>query len=263
MPPNNAPHRFSVALIGSKGRMGTMLGDELLRAGCAVHGVDADACGLQEALATSRVVLLCVPASAMQRALETLAPHLEPRHLLMDVTSVKTLPMQWMEAAFSGPVIGSHPMFGPRHTREDRRVALVRGARATDEDAREAQELWERIACRYFWSGAQEHDAGAALSQSLNFTVSAAFFATLAGREGIEPYLTPSFTRHLEAARMHLTVDTAMFLEFSAYNPEFPAALDLYRQTFDQATQGALPDIAARAAVWYERYGRNKDSSCT
>lgn len=263
MLPNNAPRRLSVALIGSKGRMGTMLGSELLRAGCAVHGVDADACGLQEALATSRIVLLCVPAGAMQGALETLAPLLEPRHLLMDVTSVKTLPMQWMEAAFPGPVVGAHPMFGPRHTNEDRRVALVRGAHAADEDARDAAELFERIGCRYFWSNAREHDAGAALSQSLNFTVSAAFFATLADQEGIEPYLTPSFKRHLEAARMHLTVDTAMFLEFSAYNPEFPAALELYRQTFDQATRGALPDLAARAAVWYERYGRDKDQSCT
>jgi prephenate dehydrogenase len=89
------------------------------------------------------------------------------------------------------------------------------------------------------------------LAQSLNFTISAAFFCALARHEGIEPFLTPSFKRHLEAARKHLTVDTDMFCAFTAMNPEYPKALARYQAILEEALAGDLARIAAEAAVWY------------
>jgi prephenate dehydrogenase len=205
-------------------------------------------------LSLSRIVLLCVPVTALEAALREIAPHLGPDHLLMDITSVKTFPLRWMETAFSGQIVGAHPLFGPRPRPEEMRVALVRGARAGEAACREAERLFRRIGCATFWTTAEEHDAGVGLAQSLNFTVSAAFFCALARQGGIEPFLTPSLKRHLEAARKHLTVDTDMFCSFTSMNPEYPKVLDRYRAILEEALAGNLARIAAEAAVWYAKF---------
>ena len=249
-----------VAVIGSRGRMGAALAERLFQVGYTVSGVDAadGNADVAAVLQHSRIVLLCVPVGALRGCLAELAGHLTESHLLMDITSVKTLPMRWMEEAFSGAVVGTHPMFGPAPRKEDMRVAMVRGNKASDADCAEAARLFACFGCEVFWTNAPEHDAGVAMSQSLNFTVSAVFLAALARHEGIRPYLTPSFKRHLESARKHLTQDAAMFLEFSAMNPEFPAAMRTFRNILDEALTGNLSGIAAEAAVWYQTDAQSK-----
>ena len=260
----DALERPPVCVIGGRGGMGSMLMRELATAGYAVAGLDKtgrtdrtpDASPVREkewedAVGGSLIILLAVPATALRGALEKLAPLLTGKHILMDITSVKSLPMQWMEAAFSGPVIGSHPLFGPVPNAEDMRVALVRGQNAGAEACGHAEALFRRLRCATFWTTAEEHDTGVAFAQSLNFTVSAAFFCALARHEGIRPFLTPSFKRHLEAARKHLTQDTAMFLEFTALNPAFASVLGQYQSILTEAAAGNLATIAAQAASWY------------
>lgn len=247
------PGPRSAAIIGARGRMGAMLRERLAGAGYIVRGTDtADPeSEVAAVLARARIVLLCVPVSALPACLDGLAPHLTASHLLMDVTSVKVEPMRRMEEAFAGAVVGAHPMFGPEPLPEDLRVALVRGKNASEADCAEAAALFQSLGCEVFWTGAAQHDAGVARSQSLNFTLSAVFLAVLARHEGIRPFLTPSFKRHLASARKHLTQDAAMFLEFSARNPEFPGALEEFGKVLAEAASGRLPDIAAEAASWY------------
>lgn len=249
-----------VAIIGIDGRMGSMLSQRLQAAGYEVDGMDlkpgsriTSQSGLARLLTRARIILLCVPVGSLCRCLEDVSNFLSSGHLLMDITSVKALPMAWMEEVFPGAVVGSHPMFGPEPRQEDMKVALVRGSRATEADCAEAAQLFKSFGCEVFWSGADEHDRGVALSQSLTFAVSAAFFAALERHEGIEAYLTPSFKRHLEAARMHLTQDAPMFLEFSGMNPEFPMALKEFRSVFDELAAGNLKSVAAEAARWYKK----------
>jgi prephenate dehydrogenase len=250
-----------VCIVGDQGKMGRMFSERFRLAGYRVCGVDRHAPkgpglheeGLADALATARIVLLCVPASAIRDALAFVAPRLDPgRHLLMDITSVKSLPMVWMDEAYDGETVGAHPLFGPDPSLADMRVALVRGGKAKDQSCARAEELFRRMGCTVFWTSAREHDAGVGIAQSLNFALSAAFFCALARREGIKPFLTPSFKRHLESARKHLTQDTAMFCEFTAMNPEFPAALSEYQGVLKEAAGGNLAEIAAEARVWYE-----------
>lgn len=246
--------RNRVAIIGSRGRMGAMLSERLAGAGYEVSGLDVEdsAAAAVSVLERAGTALLCVPVGALRSCLGGLAGRLPASCLLMDVTSVKELPMRWMEEAFAGAVVGSHPMFGPEPRPEDMRVALVRGKNSSDADCADAARLFTSFGCEVFWTGAPEHDSGVAMSQSLNFTVSAVFLAALARHEGIRPYLTPSFKRHLESARKHLTQDAAMFLEFSAMNPAFPAAIAKFREILDDAAAGRLPEIAAAAAAWYQ-----------
>lgn len=243
-----------IALVGHKGRMGSMLCDAWQKAGFQVEGLEClpDQPVRAEALARADIVMLAVPVHALRAVMERIAPFLGPKQLLMDITSVKALPMQIMQAFHSGPVIGSHPLFGPAPASVDMRTVLVRGQQCNEALAAVAEGLFTAIGSAVFWAEAREHDHGVAFAQSLNFAMSAAFFSTMARHRECLPFLTPSFKRHMEAARKHLTQDKAMFCEFTAHNPCFPEAVQAYRETLER-TLAALPDIAEEAAVWFER----------
>ena len=257
----------NIAIIGSKGKMGSALGVLWEKAGYAVNGVDrrqnasaGSDCGLdthelKNAVTRAAAVVICVPVTVLRDIIACVTPFLRAGQILMDITSVKILPMLWMEEFYPGPVVGAHPLFGPNPAPEHLRVPLVRGRNTTDKDAALAEALFRDIDCTTFWTTAEGHDTGVALAQSLNFTLSAAFFALLAENSHSRPFFTPSFTRHLESARKHLTVDTAMFCEFTAQNPMFPAALQQYRAMIDRVEQGELASVAEEAAIWYGQKG--------
>ncbi|MDR3074149.1 MAG: prephenate dehydrogenase/arogenate dehydrogenase family protein, partial [Deltaproteobacteria bacterium] len=179
----------SLTLIGGNGRMGLMF-RRAWEDVAPIFSVDprTDRRGtlrlrardIEERVPQSALVLLCVPAPAVREVMEALAPHLAPGQILADICSVKVQPMRWMEERFPGPVVGTHPMFGPENERKDARVALVRGARATDEHAETLAALFRRMGCKPFATTAEAHDRACATSQSLHFILNAAYFATAA-----------------------------------------------------------------------------------
>lgn len=251
---------FRIVLIGHNGKMGRMLRDRLHQAGHSVLGIDRvlrdgtpvmDEEAMASAVAQGDIILLSVPVTALEALMGMLGPMLKSEQLLMDITSVKVFPMQWMEREHPGPVIGSHPLFGPSPMPEQLRVILVAGKNAENRHCAMAQMLYESMGCSVEWASAREHDAGVALSQSLNFAVSASFFSSLAENPDVRRFLTPSFTRHLEAARKHLTVDTEMFCEFTVYNPCFGEAVERFLRIMGSAADGKLREIAAGASRWY------------
>ena len=69
---------------------------------------------LEEAC-SQKIVILCVPISAMENTLAQVAPLLNPDALVVDVCSVKVYPVQWMQALLpsSVQILATHPMFGP------------------------------------------------------------------------------------------------------------------------------------------------------
>lgn len=69
---------------------------------------------LEEACA-QKIVILCVPISAMQTTLKQIAPLLKPGTMVVDVCSVKVYPVQWMKELLPDTVeiLATHPMFGP------------------------------------------------------------------------------------------------------------------------------------------------------
>jgi prephenate dehydrogenase len=81
--------------------------DDIAAAGGALTTL-ADAC-------TQKVVILCVPISAMQSTLKQIAPLLRSDAIVADVCSVKVLPVQWMKELLppSVDILATHPMFGP------------------------------------------------------------------------------------------------------------------------------------------------------
>jgi prephenate dehydrogenase len=244
----------NVVLIGSRGRMGSMLLERLRGAGIAVSGADQPlaAAGLDGLCATAELVLLCVPIAAMPETLGVLCPHLNGRQVLADIASVKVRPMAQMQEAYSGPVVGAHPLFGP-DARDDLRVALCPGARAGDEQIRLVEELYARIGCEAFRTSAREHDEAVAYIQGLNFVTSAAYFATLAGHPEFVPFLTPSFQRRKEAARTMLTGDASLFEALFEANPASQDAVRSFRALLNLAAGGDVSLLRERALGCWDK----------
>jgi prephenate dehydrogenase len=243
---------LNVALIGSRGRMGSMLLGRLRAAGISAAERDQPlaGAGLGELCAAADLVLLCVPIAAMPEALHTLLPYLNARQVLADIASVKVRPMAQMQAAYSGPVIGTHPLFGP-DTPGELRVAVCPGAQAKEEDIQLVEGLFTRIGCTVFRTTAQEHDEAAAYIPGLNFVTSAAYFAILAEHPEFLPFLTPSFQRRKEAARTMLTEDGPLFEALFEANPAGQDAVRGYRAFLNLAAGGDLSLLRERALWWW------------
>ena len=62
-----------------------------------------------------KIVILCVPISAMQATLKQVNPMLAEGTTVVDVCSVKIYPAQWMAELLPDNVeiLATHPMFGP------------------------------------------------------------------------------------------------------------------------------------------------------
>ena len=244
---------LNVALIGSRGRMGNMLLSRLQAAGISTSRADRpfEAAGLDACCASAQLVLLCVPIGAMTEVLRTLLPHLRSGQVLADIASVKMQPMAQMQEAYPGPVVGTHPLFGP-DTQDDLRVAVCPGARSGEEELRLVEEVFTRAGCMVFRTTAQEHDEAAAYIQGLNFVTSAAYFATLAERPEFLPFLTPSFQRRKEAARTMLTKDGPLFGALFESNPASQDAVRSYRAFLNLAAGGDLSLLRERALWWWK-----------
>ena len=274
LPDSAAGPRPRIALIGHRGRMGTMLMRRWREAGYEVRGADRETGSarvstrsagptanaiaphaLAEAARNAEIVGLCVPAGVLPALLADLRPLLDSRQVLFDITSVKVLPMEQMEAVHRGPVVGTHPLFGPEPAPDDLTVAVTPGHNADEDHLRLVEGLYTAFGCRVFRTTAEKHDRGAAFVQGLNFISSAAYLASLAERDDLLPFLTPSFRRRLEGARKLLIEDGDMFQGFTSANPMTKDAVHTFRLFLDLAESGGLPDVLRRARWWYETDG--------
>ena len=242
-----------IALVGNRGRMGNALQTRWLAAGFCVEGVDQplENAQLDQLCSKAQVVLLCVPIPAFVSVLQRLRPHLHSAQILADIASVKLQAMQHMQAVAKGPVVGTHPLFGPDMTGA-LQVALCPGSNADAGHCAFMERLFAAIGCTSFISSAEEHDRAVASIQGLNFVTSAAYFAALAEHEELLPFLTPSFKRRMEAARSMLTSDGQLFESLFEANPASQEAVRNYRAFLNLAAGGDLSLLRERAAWWWK-----------
>jgi len=250
----------SVAVVGARGEMGRLFVSRARAAGLGVRELDRPLtrAAAAEALTDADMVLLCVPIDAMAQVLSLAAPLLDGRQILADVCSVKDTPMSQMMAAYAGPVVGTHPLFGgvlPEP--EDRRVAVCpgrEGGAAGDRDGEAAAAVsafMVRLGFVPFASTAREHDAAQSLVQGLNFVTTVAYLATAAGQEGILRFVTPSFRRRLEAARKMCLRDAPMFEAMFESNPASQEAVRIFRSHLNVAAGGDIDLLVERARWWW------------
>jgi prephenate dehydrogenase len=249
----NAAKRIErVAIAGARGQMGALFARALHHCGCEVAAIDrpyADE-ALGDALRGVQLVILSVPVNAMRDVTLRLAPFMEPGAILADLCSVKVNPVQTMLDGYAGPVVGTHPLFGP--VIPEGFVPRVAVTPARGEDAAGAvTELIARAGFSPFASTAEEHDRAMAAVQGLNFITTVAYLAAARQTPGIEKFRTPSFERRLEAARKMLTQDRELFQLISEENPFLQETVRQFTAYLDLAAGGDLDLLSARASWWW------------
>lgn len=244
-----------IVIVGAHGRMGSMLLDRARTAGFNVTGVDVPLAPetLAPVCAQAALALICVPAAVFREVTATVCAHLPPTAVLADITSVKEIPLRHMEELWPGPVVGTHPLFGPKpDPQTDHSVALVPGKNATPQHKALVTNFFTALGCHVFSTTAEEHDKAMARIQNMNFISNLAYFALLAGHDELLPFLTPSFRRRLDAAQKMLTEDARMFAGLVEANPYSAKAVRQYRHMLSLAAAGDIDLLCQRAHWWWE-----------
>ncbi len=252
------PSLHRCCVIGSRGRMGALFVSRLQATGREVAGLDQplEKQRLAAVLPGQDLVLLAVPAPVLEDVLIRCAEYLTPEMMLVDICSVKVLPLAAMLKHHAGPVVGTHPLFGPEPD-QDARVAVTPGR--GDQSLAAIQDLLAGLGFTPFLTTPETHDRAMAAVQGLNFVTTCAYLSALAGDESLESFLTPSFSRRLEAARKMLIEDAAMFANLFEANPYSQDAVRLFRSHLNLAAGGDVDMLAQRAGWWW----RDKQSRGT
>lgn len=119
---------MKVAIIGGSGKMGRWFARFLLKEGKDVLLVGRSKARLEEAnrqlnvsittevedIKMADVVLISVPIDSFEETVKRLSSHTQPDQAILDITSVKVLPVEAMHRYIKrGKVLGTHPIFGP------------------------------------------------------------------------------------------------------------------------------------------------------
>lgn len=180
--------------------------------------------------AASPVVVVAVPLTAMAGIFEEMRPHLQPGALVVDVGSVKVLPLRWMRERLPDEVelLGSHPLFGPQSAADGlagHRIVLCPGRTSRLDEVRA---FLERLGLVVIVTDADSHDQQIARSQALAQFVGRA----LAGMQLERPEVrTPAFDRLLEAAAIVGDDSWELFASIQGLNPH---ATFLRRRLLDE-----------------------------
>ena len=243
-----------IAIVGTTGQMGGLFARELSRTGRTVTELNRpyDDAMFAEALADCDIIFLSVPVTAMDVVLKSVTPHIKPPTILADFGSVKTLPIRCMLEVYDGPVVGTHPLFGPVIPKGfEPKVAVVPARESDREHAALVSRLMRDCGYGAFLATAEEHDRAMAHVQGLNFTSTVAFLAAMRDVDNIENYVTPSFQRRLDAAKKMLTQDTELFEIISGANPYLHETTRQFRSYLSVAAGGDIDLLAERARWWW------------
>ncbi|MBU1276281.1 MAG: prephenate dehydrogenase [Proteobacteria bacterium] len=105
---------LTVGIIGAQGRMGSWM--RRLLEPAVGRLLTADIKGepvTPEWVAGCQVIILAVPVHAVEGVMEAIGPHTDPEGVVVDISSLKQMPLTSMLAHARGEVVGAHPLFGP------------------------------------------------------------------------------------------------------------------------------------------------------
>jgi len=150
-----------VAIIGGSGKMGCWFAGFLLKDGKEVvitgrnekklleagRQLGVEVASNVEAVRSADVILLSVPIESFGEVVEQISPHVKPRQVVIDITSIKVFPVATMHKHIkTGLVLGAHPLFGPG-ARSIANQSFVLTP-TSDEEKALAQKIREYLAAR-------------------------------------------------------------------------------------------------------------------
>jgi chorismate mutase/prephenate dehydrogenase len=221
-PAPDGPAR-SVLIVGGDGAMGGVLRQLFQDLGHRVASLDLNSKqSAEELVPAADVVVISVPIAVTEDVIKRVGPLVRADALLLDVTSIKTAPLQAMLSSTKADVVGTHPMFGPgAASLAGQRVVLVRGR---------GDESYEWLAASMrarglviTEAGAEEHDRAMALVQVLTHFQTQVFGLALA-RLAIplatsRRFTSPAYLMELYVAARHFAQAPDLYGPIEMRNP--------------------------------------------
>ena len=248
---------LTVAVVGGRGAMGALVARMFGDLGHSVLAVDHQT-GMSpaEAAAVADVTVISVPIDVTERVIRDIGPHLRPESLLMDVTSVKSVPVRVMLECTRASVVGTHPMFGPSvHSVQGQRVVVCR-ARG-DQWADWVEAMFTARGLNVVEATPEHHDRMMATVQVLTHFQTQVLGLTLA-RSGLPldetlRFTSPAYLLELYVAARHFAQSPALYGPIEMRNPGTPAVTAAFVQAAGELARTlASGDQAAFEAMFDE-----------
>ncbi len=225
----------TVAVIGGRGAMGSCMARLFADLGHAVMIADLDtALTPEQAARDADVVVISVPIDATVDVIRRIGPSIRPHALLMDVTSVKTAPVEAMLASSKASVVGTHPLFGPSvHSLQGQRVALTPGR--GDEWKQWLTRMLEARGLTVVETTPEAHDRAMALVQVLTHFSTEVAGATMA-KLGVPldatlPFTSPVYLMELLMTARHFAQSPDLYASIQMSNPETARVTEAFVNT--------------------------------
>ncbi|MXP51246.1 bifunctional chorismate mutase/prephenate dehydrogenase [Pantoea sp. SoEX] len=107
------PNMKPIVIIGGDGKMGSLFSKMLISSGYNVKILDKNDWDKSNNLFSDvGMVIISVPINESEQVIAKLTD-LPKDCILVDIISIKNVPLKAMLAVHNGPVLGLHPMFGP------------------------------------------------------------------------------------------------------------------------------------------------------
>ena len=244
-----------ILIVGCHGRMGSMLYDLACQHNLSCIGIDQPLTTEKVTMAAKGVTfaLFCVPVVHLEEVLRKVCPHLNSDCIVSDITSVKEVPIRYMQSQWPGDVVGTHPLFGPKYDLLATPTVVIVQAQASLDAVLMTELFFQTLGFAVLRSSAEEHDRAMACIQNLNFISNIAYFALLAEQNQLLPFITPSFLRRLNAAQKMITEDGEMFSGLFEANPYSQEMVRKYGAILNLAASGDIELLCQRAKWWWKQ----------
>ena len=170
----------------------------------------------EEEIPDTDVLLISVPIDITERVIERVAPKMRKGSLLMDITSVKKMPLETMERCTNEAVeiLGTHPLFGPStKSLQGQTIIFVPLRKGQLYDL--VYELFKSNGARIEFLTAGEHDEILSVMLGLTHFILISFGITLKKLnfdvEGSRKYMNPTFEILMGFVGRHLHQDPHLY----------------------------------------------------
>lgn len=171
-----------------------------------------------EETAAAPIVVLAPPVDRLEALAQAIAPHVQPRALVLDVASVKVKPAAWLDQAIPphADVIGAHPLFGPQSARQGIQGLEVVICPVRSRRVRRVADYLASLGLRVTLDTPENHDRALAAVQGLTHMI-----AKVLGR--MEPlpreHTTVSYDLVMQGAGLVQGDSEELFLAIERDNP--------------------------------------------
>jgi prephenate dehydrogenase len=240
-----------VAIVGGYGKMGRWIADFLLKDGKEVvlYGRDRDKLvsaghelgvdiepDLSNAVADAGMVVVSVPIDSFTGVVRQLNPFLHQGQVVIDVTSVKVMPVNAMHKYLENvTVLGTHPVFGPgaKSTRNQNFI-LTPTSDAEQEVAEKVRRNLTEKGGLVTMMTPEEHDHLMAVVLGLSHFIAIALADILLGFEQLVKMKSiggPTYKVLLTLAESVITEDPELYASIQMNMPGLPEMEELFRRS--------------------------------